>query len=927
MIRPNPSILPPLALALALASGSQLQAQTTVRGRPCDGLFAFLIRNPATGAVVTRGFTTSSGGIPDGVALAPNRPFSITVGNGNGLIGSMVFVTPQAGGTVNIPPLQVGTSIAPDTDGDGVNDDIEEVYGLNPRSVSTAGNGIFDSVVINTPPPPGSPDGPNGIFVPGNPTFGPPGIVAGVQLAGTCVDVAAFADMAAVACLDRGVAVFNIFSGLSPRLIATVDTPGDARAVAWPSDDLAVADGPAGLAIVDLRDPAAASIRAQVPLGSFAQAVAARSGRAFVGLVNGQLVVVELSSATVLQRLNLGGPVYDVVFGGDHVWAVAGNSLRSFLFEDGFLVPVGNLEISRISPDPLSQRRRLFVGAAWAQVTCQSGFDAVDVSNPGAMRWVGRAATSGAGSFKHIVSNGSGLGPAAVGVNPRADGTHDVSLFNLGAPANTTDFLTTLRTPGTAYANVIFNGLDYVADGESGLQVLRIQDTDRMGVPPLVNLFSSAVVPPGGDPMMPFAEEGKDLRLTAGATDDKAVRNVEFFADGERLASDASFPFEVYLPTPLRTPAKDRVVFRARAFDDGGNSTWSDPLTVGLGSDQTPPFLVRSSPDDLQIVGGVNSVIAFFSEPLRAATVTPASFRLINAGADGLLGSPDDLAAPPGTLTYQESIRAAVWTFPTPLPRGSWQAVLMAPISDRAGNVIPQPFTFDFRTLAEPDRDRDGVPDADEPLLGLNSDTSDSKGDGILDGKRDFDGDKLSNAWERFWGFDPMVARSRVASRLDGDLDLDLDSLTNQGEERAGTDPSRPDSDSDGFNDESEVTVGSDPLDPRSTPFLLVTAGAGAAPPVLVGLPRLPTAFGAAGLTVGRPPVAIGLPQLAPGSASGLVVAHPRIIVGLPVFDGSSAQSLFVARPPVQIGLPSANPASLGLTLGQPPVQIRIQPQ
>ncbi len=60
----------------------------------------------------------------------------------------------------------------------------------------------------------------------------------------------------------------------------------------------------------------------------------------------------------------------------------------------------------------------------------------------------------------------------AVGVNPRNDGTHHISLYDFSNPANTTRFLTTLQTPGTARAVSIYNGLAYVADSEAGLLVI-----------------------------------------------------------------------------------------------------------------------------------------------------------------------------------------------------------------------------------------------------------------------------------------------------------------------------------------------------------------------------------------------------------------------------------------------------------------------
>lgn len=60
---------------------------------------------------------------------------------------------------------------------------------------------------------------------------------------------------------------------------------------------------------------------------------------------------------------------------------------------------------------------------------------------------------------------------------------------------------------------------------------------------------------------------------------------------------------------------------------------------------------------------------------------------------------------------------------------------------------------------------------------------------------------------------------SNTVSIFEEAKDPDGDSLTNAQEIALGTDPFRADTDEDGFNDAVEVTAGSNPLDPQSTPI------------------------------------------------------------------------------------------------------------
>lgn len=160
----------------------------------------------------------------------------------------------------------------------------------------------------------------------------------------------------------------------------------------------------------------------------------------------------------------------------------------------------------------------------------------------------------------------------------------------------------------------------------------------------------------------------------------------------------------------------------------------------------------------------------------------------------------------------------------------------------------------------DPDTDNDGLWDAQEvdPALDSNPRDADTDDDGIADGTevtvhntaptlRDSDGDGLPDGLELGYtsgqpgGYsdglgipfagtnmilfvadtdpatstDPNLPDSDFDGLLDGQEDMDHDGLLDARE----TDPNDPDSDGDTYLDGYEVEIGSDPLDPESTPL------------------------------------------------------------------------------------------------------------
>ena len=188
------------------------------------------------------------------------------------------------------------------------------------------------------------------------------------------------------------------------------------------------------------------------------------------------------------------------------------------------------------------------------------------------------------------------------------------------------------------------------------------------------------------------------MRVTAEVDDDVQVRNVEFYIDGAKVATDGNFPFAFDFVTPLISQ-QPSFSLQARASDTGGNATWTDLMAITLIADATPPNVARRSPqaDSIVATGSVAAVSATLSEPIDLATLNDTTFQLFAAGPDGIAGNGDDVPVTGGVVAYLDEINTALLTFATPLPSDLYRAVLSPTIADLAGNSLASEVAWTFR--------------------------------------------------------------------------------------------------------------------------------------------------------------------------------------------------------------------------------------
>lgn len=734
---------------------------------------------------------------------------------------------------------------------------------------------------------------------------------------------------------SSGVSIFNVFSGLNPTRILDVDTPGDASAVVCAGDFVCVADGQAGLAIIDVGDPANIRLARQIAMGTVVSAVASDGVVAYAGTGSGEIVAVDLASGLILGRLSTGGGTpEDMQIVGDTLYVLDTGALRIFNLVNGLPVAAGSLPVS-LQRSNMNVRFRLFSDGKVAYCTHSRGYHIVNVENPASPQLIQHYQDNQFG-WKQIVANGSGLGIAAASPNSTPDGPHNIDLYNVGADGRGTSFVTSIVTPGIARAVSLYNGFAYVADSAAGLQVINYLPFDSLRQPPTISLASNFNLAGG------LAEEGKRMRLTAAVTDDVQVRNVEFYVNGSLRSTDGNYPFEFAFLTPAISAELGTFTVRAKATDTGGNFTWTDEFTLTLTPDATPPVIVSTSPGQNNLVGAIPEAWVKFSEPMAAQTLASGLSVTVNGS---------NVAA---TVSYRESTNTAFISFAQPLNPGNHQLSIANSITDAAGNALAAPLTIPFRVFALTDDDADGIADDWESLLGLDKTKVDSNNNGIRDGDEDFDNDGLSNGLEILLGTDPTKADSNGNGIPDGLEDSDLDGLTDGREIELGTDRFKADTDGDTWTDEAEVSAGSDPLDPRSRPYPFMIQS-----PQITALHIGRSGEGLLTTVASRPDVvALSFAAKSDGNLGSFIRANPDVIAvslgggegalaspgsiratpGVTVlrFDTSPASSgssgggygngTILAKPPVTTYRLAAISPAPGAILAKPPVAVERNP-
>jgi len=762
-----------------------------------------------SGEIIARG-TSADGSVPVGQVFLPPGTFRYWVADIDALtIGSIAFEVESTAAGTEIPTAPLAESQTLDLDGDGLPDDIERVLGTNALEGDTDGDGVLDLAEIQ-----------QGLNPNGDSAFARTGVISSVEAPDRALQICAFDDLA-VLTTRSGVYAFNVFNRLNPILLARIEDEGTPGQITCSGSRVGVAYGDAGFGIIDMSDPPSARLEHRVTLPGRTVAVASRGDLFYAGTNLGTVWVIDARSGSVLGSLVLafGYEVETLAVAGDRLLAFQSNMVLSSMRIRGVQVALEDQYQHRFRQG--SPPHRLVVGPRFIYLIGRLVFfTGVFRLHDGTILHVDDLELGGSGGVAGAdarAPTGSGLA-----VWLPLNGVADLSFLRLldlsTVPEFDADGRGDLGLGAVTSHMTLYNGLAYIAS-DTGLEIVSYLSADSLGVPPEVTLD------PGLPRGQPEVEENRILTLTATVSDDVAVRNVEFWVDGERVATDGNFPFTHTIRVPEVEPG-GALRLRARASDTGGNASETPELVLRVTADRTSPNLVVTRPTPGTPALAPSVVALGFDEAIDPASVVDPVVTIRPLG-----GGPQVVAQ---NARLEDADRTILAELDAPLDGGAYVAEVRAPITDRAGNRLRPGTRWVFWVVGGPgstDLDGDGLPDELEEEFGFDPTLADSNGDGTPDGFEDHDVDGLSAAWELIFGTAPLDNDSDDNGIPDGAEDADGDGVHLSDELALGLDPFSFDSDGDGFDDGFERVAGFDPrvpgdvlLEVRSGPTSYINA-------------------------------------------------------------------------------------------------------
>ena len=560
------------------------------------------------------------------------------------------------------------------------------------------------------------------------------------------VDVAG--DLAYVA-TGNGVRVIDISDRTTPVQIANLLIGTAINDIKVRGDYAYLAADGAGLLIVDVKAPAYPQLISRLDFSGDAKDLTLYRGYALIAAADRGLVVADISLAKeprLITQVNTAAPAQGISGSTDGRLAVLalGNAGIQVFNTELLNAPRSVAHMQASSGQALSggDVRDVDLENNIAYLADYNlGLVVVDISTPAAPVVTGQTVPINVRRNNDVVKVG-GFAILADSFTSGGSGAAIVDARDPNLP--TTKRVMTVGGGGTANGIAIDSEYVYIASSTAFAIGQYLDFVDENTVVPTVTLTA----PVDNQEML----EGSAVLAKADALDDIGVAKLEFYVNGNIVATDYVAPFEALVPLPTGLPEAEIMV---RAYDYAGSVGQSSSVYVTLIADS-----------DVDGISDVDEQTIYGTSPYLADSDNDGLQDLfeLNYGFDPLIDDMDE----DGLLDGEE------------FNLGEDGYITAVKVADTDADGMPDGFESQYGfdptdpSDAVLDFDGDGVSNVDEYLAGTNPISADSDGDGIPD------------EYERNNGLDPFDASDAYG-------DLDNDGAPNIVEYLEGTDPRNPD--------------------------------------------------------------------------------------------------------------------------------------
>ncbi len=654
------------------------------------------------------------------------------------LTGRMV-----SGGRLNVATLMAA---AADADGDGIPDDWEDENGLNKNSAADAsldndGDHLTNlNEYLNGTDPFDSDTDEDSLVDGWEITYGFSPLSTtgrldsvtrnGISTLDEAMDVVITNGYAYIADGEAGLVIIDVSNPASPSRIGSVDTDGFAGGVDVSGSYAYIGDGTNGLVVVDVSIPSAPLITGSYNTTGTAARVAARSNYVYVADRDGAMPVIDVSDPYNPSKAGL--------------YYVAEQTANDIYINGGFLY----------------------------LVTDNSSINKLSLADPVAPVWEKGIGFGPNINISAIHGNGSYLFAAA------GDGTFKIVDTAMNRVGDTDGY----KTREIAEDIFVSGNYLYLAEGVGGLEIF---DISTITAPVQLDVFETYG---GGNAV--FAD-GNYVYFADGASG-LQIFHIAFDSDADGMLD--SWEEQIVAADPLDAITHIVDVLPGDDFDGDDIINWGEYLA---GLDPTD-----SDQDADGLIDGTDEVRIYNTDPRTADTDDDG----LDDG-DEINGTYGYVTDPLDPDTDDDGLGDG-WEIDNGFDPTTGDSD-SDPDSDGLTNIEEYNAGTDPN---DPDTDGDGMPDGWEVDNGLDPLTDDSALDPDNDGltnldeytagtdpnNSDSDSDSMPDRWEIDNGFDPL-------DPSDASGDADTDGLTNLGEFYSGSDPLDPDTDGDGLPDGWEV--------------------------------------------------------------------------------------------------------------------------